>query len=279
MFTLGLDGLDITINTNIKLEQNQYVFKKQTGEELGNLVAVKNGYKLHICLPKVIRNNNTKPFGVSDYKQLNNVLEFIKNNVLNLFKGESTEITVQACEVNSTVVLSKKEQTTPMLKLLSHVLLTKDEKLFIACSGEQIGKRYKAVKNLCSGQRIESIKTGQLSNSRFCFKIYDKAVEQNITDKGLLRIEFCYSSRGLKYAKVGRALETFLTPDSINALLMCYRKDYKTYLIDRYWNNRDSKTLLQDEYSQPIYKEMIAIIYNDLSEHNGQPLTVAIMNK
>lgn len=50
MFTLGLDGLDITINTNIKLEQNQYVFKKQTGEELGNLVAVKNGYKLHICL-------------------------------------------------------------------------------------------------------------------------------------------------------------------------------------------------------------------------------------
>lgn len=119
----------------------------------------------------------------------------------------------------------------------------------------------------------------QLSNSRFCFKIYDKAVEQNITDKGLLRIEFCYSSRGLKYAKVGRALETFLTPDSINALLMCYRKDYKTYLIDRYWNNRDSKTLLQDEYSQPIYKEMIAIIYNDLSEHNGQPLTVAIMNK
>jgi hypothetical protein len=60
VFTLGLDGLDITINTNIKLEQNQYVFKKQTGEELGNLVAVKNGYKLHICLPKVIRNNNTK---------------------------------------------------------------------------------------------------------------------------------------------------------------------------------------------------------------------------
>ena len=108
MFTLGLDGLDITINTNIKLEQNQYVFKKQTGEELGNLVAVKNGYKLHICLPKLIRNNNTKPFGVSDYTQLNNVLEFIKNNVLNLFKGESTEITVQACEVNSTVVLSKK---------------------------------------------------------------------------------------------------------------------------------------------------------------------------
>lgn len=185
MFTLGLDGLDITINTDVKLEQNHYTFKNQAWKELGNLAAVKNGYKLHLCLPKMIRNNNSIPFGVSDYKQLKNVLEFIKNNVLNLFKGESTEITVQACEVNSTVVLSRKEQTAPMLKLLSHVLLIKDEKLFIACSGEQIGKRYKAVKNLCSGQRIESIKTGQLSNLRFCFKIYDKAIEQNITDKGL----------------------------------------------------------------------------------------------
>lgn len=279
VFTLGLDGLDITINTDVKLEQNHYAFKNQAGKELGNLVAVKNGYKLHLCLPKMIRNNNSIPFGVSDYKQLKNVLEFIKNNVLNLFKGKSTKITIQACEVNSTVVLSRKEQTAPMLKLLSHVLLIKDEKLFIACSGEQIGKRYKAVKNLCSGQRIESIKTGQLSNSRFCFKIYDKAIEQNITDKGLLRIEFCYSVRGLKYAKVGRTLETFLTPDSINALLICYRKDYKTYFIDRYWNNKDSKTMIRDTYSQPIYEEMITIVYNDLCEHNGQPLTVAIMNK
>lgn len=79
--------------------------------------------------------------------------------------------------------------------------------------------------------------------------------------------------------KVGRTLETFLTPNSINVLLMCYRKDYKTYLIDRYWNNKDSKTMIRDAYSQPIYKEMVTIVYNDLCEHRGQPLTVAIMNK
>ena len=46
MFTLGLDGLDITINTDVKLEQNHYVFKNQTGKEIGNLVAVKNGYMI-----------------------------------------------------------------------------------------------------------------------------------------------------------------------------------------------------------------------------------------
>lgn len=65
VFTLGLDGLDITINTDVKLEQNHYTFKNQAGKELGNLAAVKNGYKLHLCLPKMIRNNNSIPFGVS----------------------------------------------------------------------------------------------------------------------------------------------------------------------------------------------------------------------
>lgn len=59
VFTLGLDGLDITINTDVKLEQNHYAFKNQAGKELGNLAAVKNGYKLHLCLPKMIRNNNS----------------------------------------------------------------------------------------------------------------------------------------------------------------------------------------------------------------------------
>lgn len=41
MFTLGLDGLDITINTDVKLEQNHYTFKNQAGKELGNLAAGK----------------------------------------------------------------------------------------------------------------------------------------------------------------------------------------------------------------------------------------------
>lgn len=270
MFTLGLDGLDITINTDVKLEQNHYAFKNQAGKELGNLAAVKNGYKLHLCLPKMIRNNNSIPFGVSDYKQLKNVLEFIKNNVLNLFKGESTEITVQACEVNSTVVLSRKEQTAPMLKLLSHVLLIKDEKLFIACSGEQIGKRYKAVKNLCSGQRIESIKTGQLSNLRFCFKIYDKAIEQNITDKGLLRIEFCYSVRGLKYAKVGRTLETFLTPDSINALGGIFMT-YMTYAERAYYSRNKKQVESTEDYLNRVtqaYNEIYSLI-NKVNDSKG----------
>lgn len=185
---------------------------------------------------------------------------------------------VRTVEVNATAELSNKTKTAPTLKLLATILLTKGEKLFICATGERTGKRYEAVKCLCSGQQIESIKTAQLSNSRVKLKLYDKSKEQNITDKGLLRIEFIYSARGLKVARTGKTLAEFLKPDSILSLLSWYRKDYKELLIDCYWNNTDRYNL-NDEYNVPVYEEMITIIYNDLVSHEGQPLSVALINK
>ena len=91
MFTLGLDGLDITINTDVKLEQNHYTFKNQAGKELGNLAAVKNGYKLHLCLPKMIRNNNSIPFGVSDYKQLKKQYKHVKSTAQLFYQEKSKQ--------------------------------------------------------------------------------------------------------------------------------------------------------------------------------------------
>lgn len=94
----------------------------------------------------------------------------------------------------------------------------------------------------------------------------------------MLRIEFIYSSRGLKVARTGKTLAEFLKPDSILSLLSWYRKDYKELLIDCYWNNTDRYDL-NDEYNVPVYEEMITIIYNDLVSHDGQPLSVALINK
>ena len=36
---------------------------------------------------------------------------------------------------------------------------------------------------------------------------------------------------------------------------------------------------LHDEYNVPVYEEMITIIYKDLVSHDGQPLSVALINK
>lgn len=54
---VGLDGIDIKVNTTIILEKNYYAFKNKNGEEVGTLKAVKDGYLLHLCLPKVLRND------------------------------------------------------------------------------------------------------------------------------------------------------------------------------------------------------------------------------
>lgn len=275
---VGLDGLDIKVNTTKVLDQNYYIFHNKNKDEIGHLQAVKDGYLLHLCLPKVLRSDNTIPFCKEDFKHIKNVLACVQTQLESLFGNDIYETTVRTCEVNATAELSNITKTAPMLKLLATILLTKGEKLFICATGERTGKRYEAVKCLCSGQNIESIKTAQLSNSRVKLKLYDKSKDQNITDRGLLRIEFIYSARGLKVARTGRTLAEFLKPDSILSLLSYYRKDYKELLIDCYWNNTDRYDL-NDEYNVPVYEEMITVIYNDLVSHEGQPLSVALINK
>ena len=222
---VGLDGLDIKVNTTKVLEQNYYIFYNKKNDEIGHLQAVKDGYLLHLCLPKVLRKDNTIPFCKEDFKHIENVLACVQTQLESLFGDGIYETIVRSCEVNATAELSNVTKTAPMLKLLATILLTKGEKLFICATGEQTGKRYEAVKCLCSGQQIESIKTAQLSNSRVKLKLYDKSKEKNITDRGLLRIEFIYSARGLKVAKTGKTLAEFLKPDSILSLLSWYRKD------------------------------------------------------
>lgn len=212
---VGLDGLDIKVNTTKVLEQNYYIFYNKKNDEIGHLQAVKDGYLLHLCLPKVLRKDNTIPFCKEDFKHIENVLACVQTQLESLFGDGIYETIVRSCEVNATAELSNVTKTAPMLKLLATILLTKGEKLFICATGEQTGKRYEAVKCLCSGQQIESIKTAQLSNSRVKLKLYDKSKEKNITDRGLLRIEFIYSARGLKVAKTGKTLAEFLKPDSI----------------------------------------------------------------
>ena len=191
---IGIDTLEVEIQASILLHENTHIFRSANGVEIGRMKAVKNGYRLSICLPKILREDNIEPFNVNDFKAIQKVLSMIQRELQNLFENTLLEMTVKSCEVNSTIQLSDKEKTAPLLHLLSQILLTKREKLLVAYTGQRTGKRYEVVKNLCNGKRIESIKTPQLSNSRFCFKIYDKSLEQqktkeqkqNITDRGLM---------------------------------------------------------------------------------------------
>ena len=115
---------------------------------------MKDGYLLHLCLPRVLRNDNTIPFCKEDFKHIENVLACVQTQLESLFGNDIYETIVLTAEVNATAELSNVTKTAPMLKLLATILLTKGEKLFICATGEKTGKRYEAVKCYVLGNRL-----------------------------------------------------------------------------------------------------------------------------
>ncbi|MDY2814831.1 MAG: hypothetical protein SOU03_12900 [Dorea sp.] len=269
-----MDTIEVDINTEYEIVENNHDFlSPKTGLVVGTLKlkqGKQHGYRLNICLPKCVHETNIKPLSVLDVYHLFEITEMITKQMQDLFGKEFPELIVSTCEVNTTVMLQNKSNVQPLLNMIASMMLQKDRKLCIWCHGKHSGERYKQVNRLHSGMQVESIKTPQLPNARLALKIYDKGEEQNIQDEGIIRFETIYSRSGLDYAKAGRTLQEFLTVKSIENLIRVYRADYKKYFIDAFWNNQSGKS---------FYKECETIIYNDLKKLNGQPLTVALMNR
>lgn len=271
---IGLDTIELDITTEFELIENNHEFiSPKTNEVIGILKHKQgrhHGYRLNVCLPKCLRKTNVIPLSIIDVVHLMEIVTMIEKQMKELFGESYPELIVSTAEVNCTATLQNKQNVQPMLNMLAHMMLEKDSKLCIWCSGKQSGERYKAVHTLKSGMQVESIKTQQLSNSRMSLKVYDKGKEQNIENAGIIRFESIYCRHGLDYARTGRTLADFLTAESLRNLLGVYRRDFKTYFIDRFWNVSGAI---------PFYQECITIIYNDLVRLKGQPTTVALMNR
>lgn len=94
---VGLDGLDIKVNTTKILEQNYYIFYNKNNDEIGHLQAVKDGYLLHLCLPRVLRNDNTIPFCKEDFKHIENVLACVQTQLESLDIKSPLNRQIRAC--------------------------------------------------------------------------------------------------------------------------------------------------------------------------------------
>lgn len=277
---IGLDTLTLDIPTEYELLENAYDFvSDRTNNIIGTLMkktGKSRGYRLNLNLPKCLYDSNTKPLTEFDFFHFKEIVQMVEKQMVNLFGENYPTLFVSVCEVNSTVTLEKKENVEPMLNMIAHMLLQKNEKLCLWCTGVKTGRRYDSVSQLKSGMQVESIKTQLLSNDRMALKIYDKQKQQQKGNEktkqdntGKIRFEIIYNKNGLNHAKAGRTLEEFLTVSSIKRLLDMYRKDYKNYFIDRFWTND----------GHPFYKECITIIYNDFKRFCGKPTTVALINK
>lgn len=67
---IGIDTLEVEIQASILLHENTHIFRSANGVEIGRMKAVKNGYRLSICLPKILREDNIEPFNVNDFKAI-----------------------------------------------------------------------------------------------------------------------------------------------------------------------------------------------------------------
>lgn len=270
---LGIDTIELVLDTPIEIAENNVIFHSNTGTKIGELTHKQgrsHGYRLNINLPKCIRENNIKPFGIIDFPKLCEITKEITEQLKDHFGDYLPELVVKTAEVNATATLKHKENVQPMLNMIAGMLLQDRKNIaYLTVRGKQNGQRYEKIKTLTSGFDVESIKLPQNSTGRFSQKFYNKGLEQEIADEqGIIRIEHIYNRQGLNHAKAGQCLEDFLTVDSIRSLLECFKSDFKKYFCDRFWNNKGSV---------PYPKQCVQVIYNDLKTNS--PLTVALINR
>lgn len=270
---LGIDTIEVVIDTQTILSKNNITFYSTNGNEIGKLVhrqGKKKGYHLILNLPRCVRQNNIQPFSVLDADRIYEITNIVVKQLKKNFGEQLPDLTVKSAEVGATMEIANKKNVQPILNMITGMLLQDKENIvYIACRGKKVGQRYNKVQTLASGINVESIKLPQNSSGRFASKYYDKGLEKDIADEhGIIRVEHIYNKRGLNYANTRNSLQEFLTVDSIHNLIMCFKRDFKLYFCDRYWSNTGSV---------PYYRQCIQILKNDLK--TKKPLTVALMNR
>ena len=121
------------------------------------------------------------------------------------------------------------------------MFLQEGKKVFLTAHGkknsyENVPLSYDILR---STYQIESLRTPRLGNKAFCWKLYNKSLEEGIQNKGLLRLEQIHNKRSLEREGIPQQLDSFLTSENIVQLVRLYQRSFKRYFIDIYWENRE----------------------------------------
>ena len=238
---IGVDGLEIQVNTKQtknKIESKD-LYSKKTGVKIGRVKAInKTGFRLYINLPKMVRTDNVRPFGVIDKIHLEELLSEI-TDILFEFCVDVHNAFISTVEINATAQLNSNKSTECIMNLLALMFLQEGKKVFLTAHGKKNTYRdvplsYDILRNT---YQIESLKTPRLGNKAFCWKLYDKGLEEGLQDKGLLRLEQIHNKRSLDREGLPQRLDSFLTCENIVQLVRLYQKSFKNYFIDIFWEH------------------------------------------
>lgn len=238
---IGVDGLEIQVNTKQTKNniESKDLYSKKTGVKIGRVKAInKIGFRLYINLPKMVRTDNVRPFGVIDKIHLEELLSEI-TDILFEFCVDVHNAFISTVEINATAQLNSNKSTECIMNLLALMFLQEGKKVFLTAHGKKNTYRdvplsYDILRNT---YQIESLKTPRLGNKAFCWKLYDKGLEEGLQDKGLLRLEQIHNKRSLDREGLPQRLDSFLTCENIVQLVRLYQKSFKNYFIDIFWEH------------------------------------------
>lgn len=241
--TIGIDTLEIEVETKLqkKFTSNQ-IFSTRTSAKIGEIkssVGNKTGFRISLNIPKMIRTDNVKPFGIVDKIHLEEIVNDVTQILSEQFSIDLKHAFVSVVEINATAELENPKNIGCIMNLLALMFLQGKGKVFLTAHGKQ--NRYKNVPLssdvLRNTYQIESLRTPRLGNKCFCWKFYNKSLEENIEDKGLLRLEQIHNSRSLEREEIPRQLDLFLSSENIVKLVYLYQKCFKRYFLDIYWQH------------------------------------------
>lgn len=249
---IGIDTIEINI-TGIKTAIEETELKHtRTGENIGTIKkrnGREQGYVISICLPKIIRTDNIKPFGVLDSIKLSEVIWQVQTQLSMLFNTDYKNAYVKCCEVNATATLKRPENIDAIMNLLSLMFLQAGEKVYLTAHGVK-DTRYKNVpisKNILRQvQQVESLKTKRSTNERVSWKLYNKSLEQaekakstEQAEEGILRLEERINEKGLAFIGLPLRLDKFLISQNIKRLVEQYQRDFRELFLNQYWKKGD----------------------------------------
>lgn len=143
---LGIDTIEVVIDTQTILNKNNITFYSSNGNEVGKLVhrqGKKKGYNLILNLPRCVRQNNIQPFSVLDADKIYEITTIVVKQLKKHFGEQLPDLTVKSAEVGATMEIANKKNVQPILNMITGMLLQDKENIvYIACRGKKVGQRY-----------------------------------------------------------------------------------------------------------------------------------------
>lgn len=98
---LGIDTIEVVIDTQTILNKNNITFYSSNGNEVGKLVhrqGKKKGYNLILNLPRCVRQNNIQPFSVLDADKIYEMQENTDRRRIGVWAKTSTRAEAMALQ-------------------------------------------------------------------------------------------------------------------------------------------------------------------------------------